>query len=295
MTNGPVGTPPTTSNFRDLGDAISPTYLNGPNGARYRYSIAVMYDALSDGFAYAVRARFPSISPPDAIQFIELDRVILQGFAESNSSYRARVTQWLDQWGFAGLPTGILLAMLGYLLPSMPPIRTVDNTSNWNQYAANASPFPPPATMPTPPTYLSGGFNWQWDSAGPPFGFGPLWARLWVIIDSSAGPFAVPTAKWNTTIHWNDGTCWSWAGSSGQASALTTLASQWRAAHVLVVNVIVSYDATMFDPTLPFGSPKLPDGTWGRWGKTVSNGTYGKVYVAARPAASVCSLISGAP
>ena len=59
-------TPPVTSTIRDMGDAISPSWLNGPNGKRYRYCMAVLWDALLDTTAYAVRAGCPSTAPTDA-------------------------------------------------------------------------------------------------------------------------------------------------------------------------------------------------------------------------------------
>ena len=63
---GPPGVAATTTTFVDMSDDINPTYLNGPVFARYRASMTIMYDDLADGAALAVRARFPSVAPPDA-------------------------------------------------------------------------------------------------------------------------------------------------------------------------------------------------------------------------------------
>lgn len=285
-----LNVPPVTTVHRDANDTNSPAYLLGPFGMRYRYSMSVLWDALADGMAFAVFARFPSTAPPDAFGYLSADRLMLQGFAESQASYEGRLVQWLDLWGFAGLPTGILLEELGYVLPVQPQIRTVDNHGQWNTYAASTTPLAaPPASMPTPPNLTTAAFNFRWDSVSWPTAYAELWSRLWLVLYSLSGsPWAAPSAVYGTGHAYGDGTCWGWAGTNAQAAALTALARRWRAGHVKIPFVIVSYDSTMFDPTLSFGSAKLPDGTWGFWSKVSSN-----QYVPSRPAATTCSFLDG--
>jgi hypothetical protein len=344
---GPVITPTPLTEFVDACDAISPTYLNGPVFAKYRMAMNVPVDALADGALYAVESRFPSLAPSDAFIWLSLDRTISQGFQEGQASYISRLQQWLAVLPYEGHPTGMLLGMLAYVLPTSVMVRTVDNAGNWYTYAAGANPIPLPKPSTDPTTYPAGyptGFvnvpaptpslaqgNWRWDSAGQPFWYvRPAWWRLWPILYSQAGPFTAPTATWaphtgtitvgvtgasgghpsfysgtggagsaGTEFAWDDGTCWDWAGTSkalsaGQATAITSIAKQWKGANVWVVYMIVSYDATMFDPAQAFGSAKLPDGTWGTWAKvTAATATVPSYYSASRPGSNVCSFLPG--
>lgn len=296
--SNPFPFPPVTTNFRDLNDTLSPTYLLGPNGMRYRFSMSVMWDAVADGIAYAVLAGVPSRAPEDAFVFLAADRQVFQGFAESEPSYIGRLQQWLDTWGFAGLPTGILLAVLGWVLPVQPKILTVDNNGQWWTYAANTTPLgPPPASMPTPPTQTVAAGNWRWDSVSWPPAYAELWARIWVVMFSpSSSPFAAPSATSGGGNVSGDGTCCGWAGTNAQAAGLTKNARLQHSADVVIPAVIVSYDSTMFDSTQTFGSSKLPDGSWRYWAKVAANGSgTGELhqYVSARPSSTTCSFLDG--
>jgi hypothetical protein len=445
---GPAGVSATTTTFVDFSDAISPPPLSGPVFHSYRASMAIQYDSLSDAAALAVRARFPSVAPPDAFPYLGQDRTIYQGFAEPQASYILRLQQWLDLLPYEGFPSGIMCALLGYVIPATWTVanpgqsvlcRTVDFWSNWNTYEVGANPVPlapvnqkfpivqnitavtndaglfeitvsSPIQFPTGTTvsvlgvvgtggmdgvintewqatvlgpttftlqgsvfvgaYTSGGTvgspivgyppgfpmlkapvyqtptgNWRWDQDSQPFFYNAdpeKWWLLWPILYSvSDAPFTTPIATWapatgtvtvgTTTpsysdptevgypasaayvgsggsgtsaseFDWDDGTCWDWAGdgpgigyaaAAGQGTAITAIARQFKAANVWIPYVIVSYDATMFDPAQAFGSSKLPDGTWGTCAKVVTDATWGTIYEASRPPGSTCSLISG--
>lgn len=448
---GPAGVAATTTTFLDFSDAISPPPLSGPVFSAYRASMSIQFDSLSDGAALAVRARFPSVAPPDAFPYLGQDRTVYQGFAEPQASYILRLQQWLDLLPYEGFPSGIMCAMLGYVIPASWTVanpgtsvlcRTVDNSSNWNTYEAGANPVPlGPVNQPYPITqtitnvtnvgglfcitvstpiqfptgttvnvlgvvgtggmtgavnmawqatvlspttftlqgsvfsgaytsggtvgspivgyprgfvmlkstdYFDGDANWRWDSDSQPFFYNnvlptPLaWWRLWPILYSVGGaPFTTPIATWapatgtiatstttpsyssatmvgypagevyvgsggsgssSSEFEWGDGTCWDWAGdgpgvsyqpAAGEASAFTAIAKQYKAANVWIPYVIVSYDATMFDPTQAFGSSKLPDGTWGTVAKVVTDSTWGSLYEASFPPGATCSFIAG--
>ncbi len=305
--SGPLVIPPPTGSFADLGDAISPTWLNGPNGQRFRFGQNVLVDALADGAGYAVLARFPDWAPSDAFTWISQDRTLPQGFAEPLTHYVNRLKQWLDIHAWDGLPTGLLMAVLSYLHPVAPKVLMVStyvkptastiagdaSTTTWYTYAPGSDPMPYPAIQPTAPTWTAiQPPNWCWDSVAAPELYPAAWWRVWVVVFSSAGsPWAAPTAMCGGGAKCGDGTVCGWAGTQAQAQGLVAIArSGVRAAHCQIANVIVTYDATMFDSALAFGSAKLPDGKWGRNGKIVSN-----VYVRARPISSVCSFLSGGP
>lgn len=326
MSNGLVV--PLSTNFRNLGDSISPTWLLGPIGQAYRYSMAILWDALADAGAYAIRAGLPHYAPSDAFTWIGQDRQIAQGFAETSTSYQNRLVQWLDLWRHAGSNMGVLLAVLGYCAPSTPKVTMVQSgrtgfTSIWDSYAAGANPFPPGQTNPTPPAHLFTSANWRWDSLTQPFYAPWMWWRAWLIIDSSSGaPFSAPSKVWASgassvvnvvvdatygtkyvnassasagvnTCTWGDGTCWGWGGTNAQAKSLTALATQWKSAGCWIPWIIVSWDATQFDQTQAFGSNFVPNGKWGYWGNVVADGTYGTKYQSARYACSTASFITG--
>jgi hypothetical protein len=257
MSSGPILVPPATSRFRDMADAISPTWLNGPVGQRFRYSMAVLYDALADGAGYAVLSRFPQTAPADALPLIGADRQITRGFAESNASYENRLIQWLDLWRSAGSPMGVLLAVLGLFLPTSIKVVTVDNSSNWNTYALGANPFPITAAVPTPPVYAKGTNNWNWD------GNFALWWRTWVILYVSPLGWTIGP-HWGDGGHWGDvGRLWGLTGPlPGQIPTLLAVLKQWAAAHSWIVNVILTTNSARFDPAQPAGGGINPDGTW---------------------------------
>jgi hypothetical protein len=250
--------PPATSRFRDMSDAISSTWLNGPVGQRFRYSMAVLYDALSDAAGYANLARFPGTCPSDAFPLIGADRQIDRGFLEADGSYANRLVQWLDLWRAAGSPMGVLLAVLGLFLPTSLRVRTVDNSSNWNTYDFGANPFPISSAVPTPPTYVLGGGNWNWDGNTVP------WWRCWVIV-------YVGSLGWTIGPHWGDGGHWGdpgrlWGISGplpGQLPTLRAVIKKWKPAHAWVQSVILTTNNARFDPAHAAGGGVNPDGTWG--------------------------------
>ena len=153
-------TQPVSQNFRNMVASISPTWLLGPVGQAFMYSMAIQWDALGDAGAYACRAGLPHYAPSDAFSWISQDRQILQGYGESSTAFANRLVQWLDLWRHAGSNMGVLLAMLGYMSPATPQILAVQSSGGsgstvgtyavWDTYAANSNPFPAGQTQPYP-------------------------------------------------------------------------------------------------------------------------------------------------
>ena len=287
--------------YRVLGDEISSTYLNGPIFQSYRYAMAVLYDDLVDTAGFAVRARFPSYAPPDALPWLAQDRQVFQGPGESVAGYTARLIQWLDLARLTGSPTAVLLAYLSWLTPLAPQVQTVTSWAGttpgtvWKTYVAGSAPFPPGQTIPTPPAILTvDTANWDWDGASQPYYYPWMRWRTWVIISSfgSQAPWVAPTKTWGSGT-WGDGvSCYGWTGTAQQALQLTALSETYKSAGTWVPWIVVNYDSTWFLETGVTGT-KLPDGTWGYYGKIVADATYGTKYVSARPAASTCTLVTG--
>jgi hypothetical protein len=320
----------TGTSFRDLSNAISPSWLQGPVAQAFRYSMSVMYDALGDGMGYALRAGLPHYAPADALPWFALDRQIAQGPNEPFAGFISRLIQWLDLYRHDGSSMAVMLAVRAYLTPLTPKMLTVTSSgqgvaSKWLTYESTANPFPAGQTNPTPPDYyIATPANWDWDGSNPPFYYPYMHWREWLVVYSVSGsPWAAPSSTWSPatgavtvsvvsdpvygTVYsgsggsgaaagqfkWDDGTIWDWTGTAAQAAALTQFVAQWKSAGTWYPWIIVCYDATMFDEIQSFGSSKLPDATWGYWGKVVADVTVGTRYVASRPAATVCSFITG--
>ena len=331
MTQSNLILPPVQQSFRVEGASLYPTYMQGPVWSAYLYSIEIMYDDLADTAAYAVRARFPQLAPFDALPWLAQDRQIFQGPSETSTSYVARLIQWLDLWRLAGNSTSVLLAILAWLTPLTPQVQTVTSWAGatpgtvWRTYVAGADPFPSQQTIPTPPDTLTvQTANWDWDGSSQPYYFPWMRWRTWVIISSfgAQAPWAAPTKTWGsggtlvvsvvsdpvygtvykntgtpatpsaTSFSWGDGTCWGWAGTAQQSEQLTALVKAWKSGGTWVPWLIVNYDPTWFLETGITGT-KMPDGTWGYYGKIVSDATYGSRYIPSRPPASTCTLIVG--
>lgn len=271
MTNiAPGGQFESNGRFRDESDAICASWWSGPNGSKVRYCMSTIWDGLGDAAGYAVLSRFPSVAPFDAFQWIGSDRQIVQGYAEGLQSYASRCVQFLDRWPHSGKPTGVMLGVLGWILPLMPHIEVVTNTSNWLSYSAGTNPMPPGATAVTPPTKnLVFPGNWNWD------GLTANWWRSWLIIFSTGvswatvgGNYAAAGQTWGNPAH-----SWGFANPSSQFGGIPSIVKLQKARHCWYVRIIVSFSDSLFDHTQTADGVHNPDGTFGNWSKIV-NGQY---------------------
>jgi hypothetical protein len=215
--------------------------------------VGLPLDAIAQGVSDAVKSRFPLECPPDALIYHGRDRGIRRGPNESAPSYRARLVLWIEAWRAAGVGFGMLDQIAGYLTPSATRIRI------WTQigiiYTREADGS---HSIERVATGL-----WDWDARP------DLWSRFWVIIDSIAG---VP---WDRDGTWGDGELWGEAGrgtwgstaTNEEVASIRAIVADWKPAASVCKNIIVSFDASAFDPGDT--SPPLPDGTWGTWGTYV--------------------------
>lgn len=243
--------PPTTSAFRDYARAISPTSLQGPNGQRLMFTLAIEYDALADSAGYAVRFRFPSLAPDDALPYLALDRQIDRGPNESRASYVQRLIEWLDLWRTAGSQRAILNALSAYLLPGSYTVETVNdslpvqNVTTWDVSIGGADP---------PTHYQTTPFNWTWDALF-------VRGRSWVII--YAGPWAQTPLIGGFKL--GDGTVLGFNATVNDAPSIRAEVKKWKSAGDYVSQIIVAFDTAWYQPTHAIGA-HMPDGTWGTWG-----------------------------
>lgn len=273
-----ISSTPQTSNFRSMIAAISPTWLNGSVGGRYMYTMGLVFDGLADGASYAIRCRFPDFAPTDALQWLAADRQIDRGLHESEANYATRLRQWLDLWRYAGNTWSVLRALDSAITPDFTALRAVSNTSVWHWYNETDDVNSPPAYIRASPA------NWDWDSKNWD-GLGSAgWFRLWVIIAPTSS-LAQQTPKWGDGGVWGSSRSWGWNQTdTGLRDLLRAQVAKWKAAHCYIPWIIVTFDSTYFDPSLPVGSGKLPNGTWGHWsidvgGTRVASRYSGAIYL----------------
>jgi len=273
----------TVYTFRDGWDSISDYSWQGPNGSRVGYSMAILWDVIWAGAQYAAEVGNPSIAPWDALQWAGVDRQIVQGYQESAASYQARLVQWLDRWPYSGRPAGIMLALLGWVMPAgltsasmaataqgawvLPAIRIVNNNSRWYSYSGGTNPMPPGQSPMVPPTVAKGSKtsgqdgHWNWD------GNAAQWARAWVIIYANVVPWATANTKfWGTgSWKWGDGSAFGFDQMFHVFTGMRAVLKQWKSLAALYPYIIVSGSQFLFEPSAADDGVINPNGTWGTW------------------------------
>ena len=252
--------------LRDLAYTLSPSWLRGPNGSRLLYAMAIQFDALTDWAAYAVRAGHPSLSPNDADPDLAQCRQIAQGPTEPRASWLARLTQWLDRWAHAGSPWGVLMAVRAWVSPDVPEVAIISNNGDWD--LVNAGALCDPTHPPVHSLFLNG---WDWDSLSAPYmelmPGGIAWWRVWVVI--WPGIWSRSTQAYGDGSTYGDGHLYSVTGPTPAGIAgLQAQVREWKSANTWVPNIILSWDATAFQP---LAWPARPDGYYGTWSKVVAD------------------------
>ena len=275
--------------FRDRVKALSPSWLQDGTNERELYVYGLGTDAASEKLFQGVRARFPTQAPTSAQDEIGRDRLILRGLSESNLSYGVRLQGAFDAWRYAGSWRGALAQFLGFLLAKTPAVRAVSSRydhsggypatrldTSWDAYPVGRSPLAEPVH-----TYVTAaGGNWDWDSLSQVLGSWSWWGSF-VVLESAAPNDWAHETTWligdsTLTIGTLPG-CIGLDVSPNVMASAQGIAAQWKGAHTWIRWIIVSFDATLFDPALPAGGGINPDGLFGHWSKIV-----GGAYVPAR-------------
>jgi hypothetical protein len=244
--------------FRDSIKLISPPWLAGRVTERIGYAVGLVLDATNDQIREGVRARMPGEGTPDALPFIGNDRQIDRGPRESADSYAARLREAFDTWRAAGSARAMLGQLRAYFLgtASPPPIRIVSDRSVWHTID-NVTGI---VTKYVPGSGLR---NWRWDAfssslASPPGS--PRWWRAWVVIDSSSGPWE-PWYLGDPNVSLGDGHTLGSTATVEEVTSIRKIVRKWRPANAHLVNVIVTFDAALFDTGNAPGAP-MPDGDY---------------------------------
>ena len=221
--------------FRDSIIAISPPWLSGLVGGALQFTNAIGLDAVAQWTIEGVKASMPGIGTPDALPYIGRDRNIDRGPTETDAAYAARLSAAFDTWATAGTATTLLQQFNAYFSPNTAtPLYLVANNSTWHSIntATNAVTKTPNAG------------NWTWDANA-----ATAWARGWVIIDSTNGPWTPDYWSSTDSSVWGDGGTWGSSAPLTAVSQLNSLLDKWRPANVSPAQIIVMFSSTLFIPS----------------------------------------------
>lgn len=234
--------------FRDSIRSIAPPWLLDPVGELVLWTAGAMPDVLNEWVRQGVRARMPGAGTPTALPFLGADRQIERGPEESDESYAARIRRAFDSWRIAGSPFELLAQLRAFFLPSPPPLRIVSDRSVWHTIDPTSGAVTKIITSPR---------NWAWDalssSASTPPG-SPRWWRAWAIIDSSAGPWE----QWflgEPNVALGGGRTLGSTATEEEVASVRRIVRRWKPANVHIVNVIVTFTASLYEATDPPGAP----------------------------------------
>ena len=254
--------------FTDAVYTLSPSWWRGWAGSRFLYSIAVQLDALTDLAAYAVRARFPSLAPPDADPYLSLDRGIDRGYQETRLSWLARCREWLERWAHCGSPWGVLMAVRGVISPSLSAVTVVTPRGTWDSYADGVQDGIGVAPSHQGPGVQ--GFDWCSVSWPYPLPHGVLGRAVVVVWPDPDTGWSRGTRTWGDGSTWDDGGLWDVdGGTAAEFRSLLSAVATWKSGGTWVPAIVLSWSSADFSLG---GGGAQPDGHYGTWSKLVTSG-----------------------
>ncbi len=237
------------SSFRQIRKALAPRWLTTGEGGLLGYALDIVKDAFMERARLAHLYRFPqqdgngTPGVPDALNAMGRDRRVVRGIDETDTTYAARLPEWLIDRRRAGNPYVLMKQLAAYCGDEGCSFRTVDNSGNW--YSRSSSG--------TETASLNTG-NWNWD------GDADSWARFWVIIyPGTRWPSSGQT--WGSAGTWGNATS-TWGSTTITAEQVVTLRSivaDWKPAGTSCEKIIIALDPASFSPSAP-----EPDGLWAK-------------------------------
>lgn len=230
--------------FRDSILAISPPFLTEEGGVAeaVQYAEGTAMDALGQWAIEGVKASMPGVGTPTALYLSGRDMQIDRGPNETDDHYAARLQGAVDSHRVKGSGPELLRQLHSWFSPSTAtPLRIVSNSAVWHSIDTTTEDV----------TKTVVGTNWTWDALTP-----TNWWRGWVIIDSSAGPWAPKV--WGSSGNYGTGT-WGSSATPTEVASIRRIVDTWKPAHITCVNIIVTFAATLFEAS--DASPPNPSGT----------------------------------
>jgi hypothetical protein len=248
---------------------------------RWRLPIGELGDQLVQAAVDALRLRYPGVTPHDgSLALLGQDRRIPRAPDETPEAYARRLNLWLDLWGLAGLPLGLLYALQSFVYPGYPTIRLVERSGLWYTLEEGASrdltPFEamslpsagearyvPPigaSTSPRAQFWAHYGTNLDWDSVSDP-GRAAMVQDFWIVVEAPSYPFVGEyDGAGDEAVFYGEERA---IGLDENAGTLATLRELLR----LYSRAGAECQGVIFTPT-PFFTPDgTPDASWpnGRW------------------------------
>lgn len=247
---------------------------------RWRLPIGELGDQLVQAAIDALRLRFPTRTPDErSLSIIGKDRRIPRAPNESAEAYAERLLLWLDLWGLAGLPLGLLYAIQSFIFPGYPRVLLVSREGLWSVLEPNASvtmsPFEAmtiatgderyvPAigatTSPRAAFWQHYGTNWDWDSISDP-SRSTMLQDYWIVIEGPSYPFVGEyDGTGDEEVLYGDDRAIGLDESAGTLDTLRELLKLYSRAGSECQGVI-------FTPNAHFEPNGTPDASWpnGRW------------------------------
>lgn len=189
--------------FRVYQPGLYPPWLLEKGAGRdWGEAFGLMKDAFAAAATEAVRARFTSTCPEDALPYKGDDSQIERMPAESTATYRARLEGRWSAWEASGTDLGptLQLAAMGF------SIRVKRNN------------------------------QWDWD--GHPGNVAPWWARMWVIVDQP-NPFVVGPVCGDGHVCGAGQLCGIDGTSADVVQQIVRLTKKWTSSHVQIPAIVV--------------------------------------------------------
>lgn len=241
----------------DMATTVAPPWGRATWGSRLLKALVTPLDAINEWAFQGVKARFPLVGTPTALAHIGRDRLLRRGPAETASAFASRAVRWLDDHRVSGSPWALLDQLAGYYSPAPPLMRVVSSNGTSAIWYTRRPDGTREKRVATPT-------NWNWDGL-------TLRARLFVIIyDVSGSPYGT-SGTWGGGVRkWGDGSTWGTSAIPDDVAGVLGVVTDWTAAHAVTAWVIHAFDPASFNPAAAAGSAGMPDGTWGRYHKTVA-------------------------
>lgn len=271
-----------------------PWYARFANSRLFR-PLGTALDAVLQGAIDAVRLRYPSVTSDErSLTLIGKDRRIPRAPNESAESYARRLLLWLDMWGLAGQPAGLLYVIQSFIYPNYPVVRLIGRDSFWwqlDQYASRdltiweavslpcavlpgeePTRYIPPVGISTSPRAAlwghQGAANWDWDSISDPSRSGK-WFDCWIeVCDPGYGLAGQYDGTGDEEVFWDSGRAWDTEEIFGTFDVMRELIRLYQRAGAECQGIIFTPSATEFSPD---GTPDAswPDGQWSAESKIV--------------------------
>lgn len=172
--------------YRNNWYALAPPWLRTGNAELYMGVMQLCSDLLIDKMNQAIQFRMPGHGDPSQLPYLANDRLLVQGPAESNDSFVARLTGAIPMWKKAGSRVASLENIQAYMQGLQPgiaaslPAMTIVGGS-YPTVAKWDTLYQGDAVGAKPSRFLAQPSNFDWDGQSIPY-------RAWLILYMSLVP-----------------------------------------------------------------------------------------------------------